>query len=607
MCAVFYSQQGRALLLPLNQIWLDPITGLGQWLFLPILASVQQGFRATQTTKPWVFEVARRLTLGNFQSDARQAGSDALALATADTTLLLRAVVEHEEAPASSAGLVHVAAVSSVVTGGAVTTYEDELLDSAEGPNGPGSTAVAMVTQVNTGGNINIDTPARTAPTVVNEQLLRIADVETEVPLSPTKPGAVASNLFEVTAAAAVLTVSTPLDSARDKELVGTGAYADTNPGLLDATDTRALGLPEVPADEVADVLMPHAGLINFVSAIGEGPIAVALTAPVTLDLSGAELFGSAGAEPNCSVQLVDHACVDGQTELLSYCSNSQHQVIQAQAVKDGSILVGANGLPVLVTAAVYSVHPTTLLRLTPTLCISANHPISSGQHWEPAILSPLGLTAPWVRCGSTWNFATQGAQPLLCGDGIHLLATIGHHSWKHEVGISGLSSDGGQRQRALQLNTFVGSTEAAQTLSQELLRQGVQGQALLLPPNLIWLDPSTGLGQWLFLPILASVQQGFRAAQTTKPWILEEARRPTLGNSQSDSRQAGSDALAPATADTTLLHRAVVAHEEAPASSAGLVHDAAVSSAVTGGAVTTYGDVLLDSMCKMFINNRTS
>ena len=173
-----------------------------------------------------------------------------------------------------------------MVTGGAVTTYEDELLDSAEGPNGPGSTAVAMVTQVNTGGNINIDTPARTAPTVVNEQLLRIADVETEVPLSPTKPGAVASNLFEVTAAAAVLTVSTPLDSARDKELVGTGAYADTNPGLLDATDTRALGLPEVPADEVADVLMPHAGLINFVSAISEGLIVVALTAPVTRDLS---------------------------------------------------------------------------------------------------------------------------------------------------------------------------------------------------------------------------------------------------------------------------------------------------------------------------------
>ena len=35
---------------------------------------------------------------------------------------------------------------------------------------------------------------------------------------------------------------------------------------------------------------------------------------PVTLDLSGAELFGSAGAEPDFSVQLVDHACVDGQT-----------------------------------------------------------------------------------------------------------------------------------------------------------------------------------------------------------------------------------------------------------------------------------------------------
>jgi hypothetical protein len=121
--------------------------------------------------------------------------------------------------------------------------------------------------------------------------------METEVPSSPARPGAVASNLVEVTAAAAAMNVTTPLDSARDKELVGTGAYADTNPGMLDATDTRALGLPEAPADQVADVLMPHAGLINFVSAIGEGPIVAALTAPVTLDLSGAELFGSARAE----------------------------------------------------------------------------------------------------------------------------------------------------------------------------------------------------------------------------------------------------------------------------------------------------------------------
>jgi len=128
---------------------------------------------------------------------------------------------------------------------------------------------------------------------VVNEQLLRIADMETEVPSSPARPGAVASNLVEVTVAAAVMNVNTPLDSARDKELVGTGAYADTNPGMLDATDTRALGLPEAPADQVADVPMPHAGLINFVSAVGEGPIVAALTAPV----SGAELFGSARAE----------------------------------------------------------------------------------------------------------------------------------------------------------------------------------------------------------------------------------------------------------------------------------------------------------------------
>ena len=124
------------------------------------------------------------------------------------------------------------------------------------------------------------------------------------------------------------------------------------------------------------------------------------------------------------------------------------------------------------------------------------NHPISSGQNREPAIESPLGLVAPWVRCCSISNFATQGGQPLLCGDGIHLLATVGHHSWKHEVGLFGLSSDVLQRQRALQFNTFLGSTQAAQSLSQELLRQGVQGQALILPPNQIWLDPSTSLGQ---------------------------------------------------------------------------------------------------------------
>ena len=89
---------------------------------------------------------------------------DALAPATADTTLLLRVVVAHEEAPASPAGLVHVAAVSSAVTGGVVTTYGDGPLDSVEGPNGPGSTGAAVVTQVNTGGNINIDTPARRGP-----------------------------------------------------------------------------------------------------------------------------------------------------------------------------------------------------------------------------------------------------------------------------------------------------------------------------------------------------------------------------------------------------------------------------------------------------------
>ena len=70
---------------------------------------------------------------------------DALAPATADTTLLLRVVVVYEEVLASSAGLENVAAHPSTVADGVVTTYRDELLDSAEGPKGPDSTGVAVV------------------------------------------------------------------------------------------------------------------------------------------------------------------------------------------------------------------------------------------------------------------------------------------------------------------------------------------------------------------------------------------------------------------------------------------------------------------------------
>jgi len=102
------------------------------------------------------------------------------------------------------------------------------------------------------------------------------------------------------------------------------------------------------------------------------------------------------------------------------------------------------------------------------------------------------------------------------------LLATIGHHSWIHEVGLIGLSSNVSERQRALQLITFVGSIEAVQSLSQELLQQGIQGQALRLPPNQIRLNPITGLGQWHFVPILDSEQQGFRAPQAAKKNIFD-------------------------------------------------------------------------------------
>jgi len=151
-------------MLPPNQIWLDPSTSLGQGLFLPILASVQQGFRATQTTKCCVLDVVRRLTLGNSQSDTRQACLDALAPAMTDTTLLLRAVGAHEEVPASSAGLEHVAANLSVVAGGVVIIYLDETLDSAEGPEGPDSTGVVLVINMNTGGLDNIKSARSRVP-----------------------------------------------------------------------------------------------------------------------------------------------------------------------------------------------------------------------------------------------------------------------------------------------------------------------------------------------------------------------------------------------------------------------------------------------------------
>jgi len=213
---------------PPNQIWLDSSTGLGQWLFLPIVVSVQQGFRALQTTKIYVFDngikVVRRLTLGNSQSDTRQAGLDALAPATADTTLLLRAVVAHEEVPASSAGLENVAADPSVVAGGVVIIYRDETLDSAEGPKGPDSTGVAVVINMNTGGldNVNVSTLARTAAAVDNEQLPKAADTDAKVPETPARPRDVASNSSEVTVAATIMNGNMPLGSAREKVLVGT-------------------------------------------------------------------------------------------------------------------------------------------------------------------------------------------------------------------------------------------------------------------------------------------------------------------------------------------------------------------------------------------------
>ena len=143
-----------------------------------------------------------------------------------------------------------------------------------------------MVTQVNTGGIITNDTMVLTVPTVDNEQLPRTADMETEVSSSPAKPGAVASDLVEVTVAAAVTTVDTPLDSPETK-CWGVQVPTLTRIRGCSMPLTPGRTLPEAPADQGADVLMPHAGLINSVSAIGEGPSVAVLAAPVTLDLSG--------------------------------------------------------------------------------------------------------------------------------------------------------------------------------------------------------------------------------------------------------------------------------------------------------------------------------
>ena len=124
-----------------------------------------------------------------------------------------------------------------------------------------------------------------------------------------------------------------------------------------------------------------------------------------------------------------NQACVDGWTEFLLYSALPPYQVVQAQAVEEGTVLVGAHGQPVRITAVVSSPRPSSLLRLGPALHVSANHPVNSGQGWCPAGTLIGKGRLQQVQCGSTWNFATKDSKPLLCSDGIHLIATIGHHS----------------------------------------------------------------------------------------------------------------------------------------------------------------------------------
>jgi len=86
-----------------------------------------------------------------------------------------------------------------------------------------------------------------------------------------------------------------------------------------------------------------------------------------------------------------------------------------------------------------------------------------------------------------------------------------------------------------------------AQSLSQELLRQGVQAQALRLPSNQIRLDLITSLGHCHFVPILDSEQQVFRAPKTTTKYVFDHGikgvRRLIPRNPPNDTRQAGLDA----------------------------------------------------------------
>ena len=72
----------------------------------------------------------------------------------------------------------HVAAVSSVVTGGAVTTYEDELLDSVEGPERTVGTD-AVPTQRYSGVPDNADTTIQAlSPATDEDGLLLRTGVE---------------------------------------------------------------------------------------------------------------------------------------------------------------------------------------------------------------------------------------------------------------------------------------------------------------------------------------------------------------------------------------------------------------------------------------------
>ena len=230
-----------------------------------------------------------------------------------------------------------------------------------------------------------------------------------------------------------------------------------------------------------------------------------------------------------------NQACVDGQTEFLLYSAHPPYQVVRANAVIRGTILVGTQGQPVSVTAVTTSPSPSLLLRLGPALHISANHPVNSGKGWGPAGRHIMKGCLKLLQCDSTWNFTTKDSKPLLSSDGKHLIAPIGHRSWRHDVGPLGLCHTTQGRQQALWLNAFLGSDDAKWALElASTSNRGGRGR-VQLSTRQIYIDPSSGKGRWLFQSpegsLVGSLVDTNTIVHREEPGIARAEHPAVLGN----------------------------------------------------------------------------